>query len=864
MKQLFRKNYLWAIVAAVFVAVLITPAIPTQAQLIDNLGPLPQASSEGTKPDKAQMEKARNAICGSNEDCKTGFDEVIKNGYANMAQVCGQTGTAGVNRAVNEFEKPYCAAGAYTAGGVVTDFNTLTSSGGTCTAPMAAEAIKNCMTGYYRGLRGLSNNCSGATKAKCTEAFNQGKATNATAKQQMNSAKNIATSQSGGSGSNNEDDASQSCENSDSDLGWIACPMISALNKVLTEMDSAINNLLEVDTNKLFGSSNADEQKVSDAYYKAWAIFRTFALGFVVIMALIVIISTAFGYEILDAYTIRKVLPRLLIAIIGITLSWSILEFLVTLTNDLGNGIRALIYAPFNGISVGDGGENLNFSGGIEPVLAAIGIGTVVAFTGMGVLAMLGAAFLAVLCAFLVLVAREMIIIILVITAPIGIAMLILPNTRKFWQFWQTTLAAMLIAFPFIAAMIATGRVFAMVTLSFDQGDLIYNLIALVAYILPYFMLPFAFKFAGGVLGTLSGSLGAQTGGLSKGLNKYASGKRQQAAVQGQNFNRWNERTAMGRGLNTVYGAAANPRSMLQGRKGVAAARMSRQKTFGAAQMKDNAVWNANQGDDAFLLAVADRKLAETKRDQAIAEGKTANAANYQHALDLASAMGPAARSRAVRSQALLGLAKTGYQFAPGEQGYEELTTAARSISGSDQGVYSSLMNEAQFNLKSAGRSDLGGINNGDSLSIGSGVEKVDSFTRGRGKTDTYSGAAQSYLGRATVNANSGKTHETAEEIRQGIVASLGRPTTQGGTDLNKVAEWHAILTDDYQSASPVNKKEIKKQLDAIESLAVEYGAKAPQASPSDPGAKFVSDIRTNQRRSRMSADPRDINPDVK
>jgi hypothetical protein len=75
-----------------------------------------------------------------------------------------------------------------------------------------------------------------------------------------------------------------------------------------------------------------------------------------VIAGLVVVIAQALGTELLDAYTLRKVLPRILIAAVGITLSWQLMEFFVTLTNDLGYGVRHLTSAPFGHL----GGDSLN------------------------------------------------------------------------------------------------------------------------------------------------------------------------------------------------------------------------------------------------------------------------------------------------------------------------------------------------------------------------------------------------------------------------------------------------------------------------------------------------------------------------
>ena len=55
----------------------------------------------------------------------------------------------------------------------------------------------------------------------------------------------------------------------------------------------------------------------------------------------------------LDAYTLRKTIPRLIIVAIAITLSWPLLEFLVQLSNFLGDSLSGLLLAPFSNLQGG-------------------------------------------------------------------------------------------------------------------------------------------------------------------------------------------------------------------------------------------------------------------------------------------------------------------------------------------------------------------------------------------------------------------------------------------------------------------------------------------------------------------------------
>ncbi len=331
-------------------------------------------------------------------------------------------------------------------------------------------------------------------------------------------------------------------------LNWIICPVVNTLVDAVDWLDKLITAQMVVNTKPIFGDSNGNCKDPNNkksvesclAYRDAWKSFRNIALGLLIIAGLIVLISQAMGMEILDAYTIRKTLPRILVVAVAITLSWSLMHFLVDLTNDLGFGIRNLIYAPFEALRDGQGnkldftfgGEGIThylFGGGILSAAAVTGVTVWIAAGGIGViLSFAGTALLAVAIALLVLILREMVIILLIIIAPVAIVMYILPNTQRYYKFWWESFSKALLMFPFIAALIATGRVFATLALSVETPTAINQVIAFVAYFAPYFMIPLTFKFAGGALSQIGGFVNSRGQSGFGMLSKYRAGKRKE------------------------------------------------------------------------------------------------------------------------------------------------------------------------------------------------------------------------------------------------------------------------------------------------------------------------------------------------
>lgn len=299
-------------------------------------------------------------------------------------------------------------------------------------------------------------------------------------------------------------------------LDWIACPILNATIAATEGFDSVINNLLTIDTGQLFGVGGT-----SDDYHQAWGVFRTLALVLIAAAALIMVIGQAAGLEVMSAYTIRKVLPRLIMATIGITLSWEILEFLVTLSNDLGSGIRSIIYAPFSEM---DSRVNVTLVG-IIPTLVTVGGVLVLGLSLFPlVLSLLLTAAIAGLVATLALVFREVVVIFLVIMSPIAIACAILPNTQKVWEVWRNTLTGMLVAYLLISVVFATSKVFAVTSAG---GGILPDIIAVLAWILPYLLffqiLLWSISLASIVSRLVGGAVDSSRGILG-GLKKQRSG----------------------------------------------------------------------------------------------------------------------------------------------------------------------------------------------------------------------------------------------------------------------------------------------------------------------------------------------------
>lgn len=263
----------------------------------------------------------------------------------------------------------------------------------------------------------------------------------------------------------------------------------------------------------------------------------------------------------LDAYAIRKAIPRIVIAVIAINLSIYLCVAALDITNVVAKGMTQLITAPFDTsnvtmFSVKTDPSNAVTAGvgvlvGAGPMYSAI-IGLGGAATG-GALATiysaLTAAFWLVLPVLLIVLAilatviiRQALLFFLIVTSPIAIAMFILPGTEKYFRKWLDLFAKALLVYPIIAVLFAMSDIFGSIIFKNNDGGVvgIATIITGIAVIIaPLFLIPFAFRFAGGALGAI---VGAATGvgdrmsksGFVKGRQEYYGQKYQDQKTRNQ------------------------------------------------------------------------------------------------------------------------------------------------------------------------------------------------------------------------------------------------------------------------------------------------------------------------------------------
>jgi hypothetical protein len=496
-------------------------------------------------------------------------------------------------------------------------------------------------------------------------------------------------------------------------LKWLVCPVINAATSAVGVLEDVINNLLKVDTKDIFNDSDAN-----NAYHKAWNSFRAFALGLIVIAALVMVVSQAAGVEILDAYTVRKVLPRLLFASIFIALSWDILEFLTTLSNDAGSGIRTLIYAPFQALN-----KNNDLGGGSSFVLALIGTGGALAFGWIGLMSFALTGLLAALVAFAVLVFRKMLILLLLMMAPFAIACYVLPNTQKGWEIWKGGLLSALIVFPIISAFIAIGRVFSITAFNSPGVQTVNQIIAVIAYFAPYFLISMAFRLAGGFIATVGGVVNDRSRGAFDRLKGFRGNKVNENMSKMASGRRFQNSNPLARGFNAATGgvgtyAKSSSKIGFLFNKDTRSAAFAQQRALNAMSYgKSDAAMVAAE-NDPLLRAQTYASESEARRHMIKdfdmysknADGsykldgsgnRIANTSDMESAISAAKANGGFGRDQQINAARRLFSTGTGYD------NLRQVQETVSRVSGSNREMASDILGFGNSETGKVGRLDL-------------------------------------------------------------------------------------------------------------------------------------------------------------
>lgn len=297
-------------------------------------------------------------------------------------------------------------------------------------------------------------------------------------------------------------------------LDWFGCTIISATITNLQKLSTSINSWLQTDL-----GNEANVQQVSNS-------FLTIANILFVISFLIMILSTALDIGFVDAYTVKKFLPRIIIAVILANLSFYLCTTVIHITNDIGGAVSGIILAPVGGVTGSVSGtlqQAFNSGGGASGIVGAgtaVGIGFAVSALATGGIFAIIPAILAllfgVMVAWAVIMIRRIIILLLVVVAPLAIVLWVIPGAESWAKRWWKLFIEMLLVYPIIMAILSAGMFTAALIgkSNTDATNWTTAISILACIILPYLLLPTVFKMASSTLGNVTGMINNKGKGI--------------------------------------------------------------------------------------------------------------------------------------------------------------------------------------------------------------------------------------------------------------------------------------------------------------------------------------------------------------
>lgn len=355
-------------------------------------------------------------------------------------------------------------------------------------------------------------------------------------------------------------------------VGWLVCGVAGYLADGMDYLYGVLTQFLK--TQPLSDGNNA--------LYRTWVVMKDIANIAFIAGFLIIIYSYIVGGG-FSTYSIKKILPRIIVAAILVNISFWVCAVAVDVSNILGQSVQDLFINMRDQIAGTETNSSVGWKEMTSYVLSGGAIGTIgligatggsiasAAFLLVGILiAVVFAAFIAVI----ILAARQALIVILVVAAPLAFVAYLLPNTEKWFDKWRSVFLTMLLLFP-IFSVIFGGSQFAGALIIQTAPNLAIMLLGMAVQVAPLVITPLLIKFSGGIIGQIAGMANNRSKGMVDGAKNWAKGnaelhKQKSLSTPNRRLNRINfaRRTAqrMDRGRMHREGMTAGYKSMAEGR----------------------------------------------------------------------------------------------------------------------------------------------------------------------------------------------------------------------------------------------------------------------------------------------------------
>jgi hypothetical protein len=609
------------------------------------------------------------------------------------------------------------------------------------------------------------------------------------------------------------------CESGGGDFAWVFCGVVRATDSVLNFFNDVITDLLSIDKNKYESNGNLKA---------AWGNIRNIAYLILLPVMLVMVIGTALGLDQFNAYTVKKALPRMVVAVMFITLSWYVCQFLITFFNVVGAGVQGLITSPFNNGAANASTISLSnllqipgndFAAGIISNLEGIGyvLGVIVFLVFFGFSLAVGAGI-----GLLILLLRQIFILGLILLSPLAILAWIFPGNDKLWKLWWNGFTKLLIMFPLIMGIVGMGRAFAWIIAGPGSSSgyaglaaVLNRIMVLGAFFLPYAFIPFAFKAAGGIFSNLTGMVNDRGKGVFDRAKKRR-GTKWDRWKSGNAFKGASEHSLRGRinrGIENTTGigkAGLNPLHM-RSRMQIANAESRLHHAEEMAE-KDHLAQTFFQNDDLIMAGLHGRGTAADARAYLARRGQTGPELerNVARVIEMKRRMGTEAYGVA----AMLKLPGTGTAFA-GADGAGEWHQAIASVTKGDLNLAGTLIAKGRAGFRSSQRFDISESSFGDNINVQAAIA-TGTMTLRDASNRLYDSAYTNGGPSAVVSARTSAVENFSEIINQRLVRA--EANYQGAMLNGTAAQQNATL------------RQLKSELASLASIHDALGSTKPAA----------------------------------
>lgn len=302
------------------------------------------------------------------------------------------------------------------------------------------------------------------------------------------------------------------CKKSLGALGWIVCPLMNKVTEAVDWLYEKIEDILII---------NPISAEDGSPIYEIWKYCLSVTNIVFIIFFLVVIYSQITGWGITN-YGLKKTLPKLIVMVIMVNLSFLICSLLIDVSNIIGNSLRGVFESVESTVlsNAGVATEASQSAVSMADMYTSMAGGTALA-VGAGMIAFefgtiwmliptaLGA-IVSVVIGLVTIALRQAVVMLLVMISPLAFVAGILPNTEDLYKKWKKLLTRMLVFYPAFSLLFGASSLagFAIIMSAKSGFGL---LLGIAVQIFPLFFSWKLMQMSGTFLGDINSRLHALT-----------------------------------------------------------------------------------------------------------------------------------------------------------------------------------------------------------------------------------------------------------------------------------------------------------------------------------------------------------------